>query len=790
MAAPKKTTTKKASTAKAGTKKATGKTAVTKKTTAKKAPDSKKIKFLVIVESPAKAKTLKKILGGNYQIKASVGHIRDLPKKKIGVDIKANFEPVYEVMADKVDVVEDLKAAAAKCETVYLAADPDREGEAIAWHTKALLQDSVKDIRRIEFNQITKNAILEAIDNPRQIDQDMVDAQQARRVLDRLVGYKLSPLLWKKINKGLSAGRVQSVAVRLICEREEEIEAFVPVEYWSIKVDLSCTDGTTETLTAELAKIDDKKAEIHNEAEATAIVNVLEKATYEVSAVKSRESHRKPLAPFITSTLQREASTRHGYSVKKTMQVAQKLYEGIDAGEGLTGLITYMRTDSTRIAPEAQEEAKEYIVNRYGKQYCPEEPRVYSKKGKGAQDAHEAIRPTSVTRTPSSLKPYLKEDQLKLYKIIWERFVASQMESAKIKTKTIEIVVENYLLRTSQSKVMFDGYMAAYKTEDDEAPEDKRIPDLEKGDVLKKEKVLPKQHFTEPPPRFNEASLVKAMEELGIGRPSTYAPTIGTIQTRGYVLKVEKALKPTLMGKAVNGALVKHFNDIVDSNFTANMEARLDQIAEHKLKWQDVIKDFYEPFEATLKKATDEMEKILVIAEGVNCPECGSPMSIKNSRWGTQFLGCTAYPECKSTMPLTDDQKPAPEDKPSDEKCLDCKGDMVIRYGRFGEYLACIDDACKAKRPIVKSTGVKCLKCKVGDIVEKKSRRGKIFYACDQYPKCEYALWNMPTGKQCPECDSMLVEKHLKRGSFHACSSKECKYTIEIDRPAEPTPAQ
>ncbi len=743
---------------------------------------SSKAKSLVIVESPAKAKTLKKILGANFQIKASVGHIRDLPQKKIGVDVKQNFEPVYEVMPDKSDIVEDLRAAAAKSDIVYLAADPDREGEAIAWHIAALLENDAKNIQRIEFHEITKNAILEAIKHPREIDQNRVNAQQARRILDRLVGYKLSPLLWKKVNKGLSAGRVQSVAVRLICEREEEIEAFVPVEYWTINCDLAAKKDEKVVFTADLARIDDKKPEIGSQEAADAVVNTLKTADYVVSDVKTRESQRKPLPPFITSTLQREASTRYGYTVKKTMQIAQKLYEGIDVGDGPVGLITYMRTDSTRISDEAQTEAKEYIVNRYGREYYPEEPRVYLKKGKNTQDAHEAIRPTDVTNSPEKVKSYLKDEQYRIYKIIWDRFVASQMESARIKTKTLEIAAANCLLRMSHSQVIFPGYMAVYKSDEDEAEkEGDRLPDLQKGDGIKLVKVNPKQHFTEPPPRFNEASLVKTMEELGIGRPSTYAPTIGTVQDRGYVIKEEKALKPTAMGKAVNKLLVEHFKDIVDVNFTANLENKLDEIADEKLPWRGVVKDFYDPFEATLEKASNEMEKVHVIAEGINCQNCGSPMAIKTSRWGSQFLGCTAYPECKTTMPLTKDQKPAPEDKPSDEKCVECGGEMVIRYGRFGEYLACTDDGCKARRPLVVKTDIGCPKCEKGEIVQKKSRRGKIFFGCDQYPKCDYALWNKPTGEKCPECDSMMTEKNLKKGTFHACSNKECKYTVEAE---------
>ncbi|MBK8189564.1 MAG: type I DNA topoisomerase [Vampirovibrionales bacterium] len=742
-------------------------------------------KSLVIVESPAKAKTLKKILGPNFQIKASVGHIRDLPQKKIGVDVKKDFEPVYEIMPDKADIVADLRSAAARCDTVYLAADPDREGEAIAWHIAALLKDEAKVIRRIEFHEITKNAILEAIQHPRDIDVNRVNAQQARRVLDRLVGYKLSPLLWKKVNKGLSAGRVQSVAVRLICEREAEIEAFIPEEYWTVACQLADAKDDALTFEAELAKVDGKKAALGNQEETDAVVARIKRAALAVSDVRTRESHRKPSPPFITSTLQREAATRYGFSVKKTMQVAQKLYEGIDVGEGPVGLITYMRTDSTRIADEAQAEAKDYILNQYGPSYYPSEPRLYLKKGKGAQDAHEAIRPTAVARKPQAIRDALSDDAYKLYKIIWSRFVASQMESASISTKTLEVDAGGCLLRTSHSHVTFPGYMAAYRGEDDaEGGEESRMPDLKAGDAVSLLNVKPTQHFTEPPPRFNEASLVKTMEELGIGRPSTYAPTIATVQDRGYVLKEDKALKPTPMGKAVNALLVEHFNDIVDVHFTANLETRLDDIADEKQAWKGVVRDFYGPFEATLEKASNEMQRVHVLADGVTCPNCSAPMAIKNSRWGSQFLGCTAYPECKTTLPMTGDKQPAPEDKPSEEPCPTCGALMVIRHGRFGPYLTCKAEGCKTNRPLVVKTGIRCLKCGQGDIVQKKSRYGKVFFGCDQYPKCDYALWNKPTGQTCPQCAAMLVEKNLKKGNFHACSSKECGYSVAIEAPS------
>lgn len=743
---------------------------------------------LVIVESPAKAKTLKKILGPRFQIKASVGHIRDLPEKKLGVDVENDFEPVYEVLSAKKELVDELREAAKRSDIVYLAADPDREGEAIAWHVSMLLNKPKEQVFRIEFHEITKKAILEAIDTPRQIDYARVDAQQARRILDRLVGYKLSPLLWKKVTKGLSAGRVQSVTVRLICEREEEIEAFVPVEYWTVAVDLNPPGKKDAILQANLVKIDDEKAELSNETDTNKVVDILKNNPYEVAALNTRESRRKAQAPFITSTLQRESSTRYGYTVKKTMQIAQQLYEGVDLGEGSEGLITYMRTDSTRVSDEARDIAREYIIKTYGKEFYPEEPNDYAKKTKkNVQDAHEAIRPTMIERTPESIRSYLSEEQFRLYKIVWDRFMASQMEAAKIKTKSAEIACKNLLLRASHSQVVFKGYMIVYKTEEDEESAGAVLPELEKGAKMTLVEVHPKQHFTEPPPRFNEASLVKTLEELGIGRPSTYAPTIGTVQDRGYVIKEDKALKPTALGRAVNKLLVEHFKDIVDVNFTANLETKLDEIADEHLPWRGVIRDFYEPFEATLKKASDEMEKVQVLIDGENCPDCGKPMAIKTSRWGSQFLGCTGYPECKKTKPLTKDQKPVPDDKPTDEKCEKCGGGMVIKYGRFGEYLKCQAEDCGNNQPIVVKTGIKCPKCGKGEVVQKKSKRGKVFFGCNQYPKCDQAFWNKPIEEKCPDCGQLLTEKVLKKGTVHACAdTKGCGFK----RDAEPAAAE
>lgn len=736
-----------------------------------------KEKNLVIVESPAKAKTIKKILGDTYQIKASVGHIRDLPVKKLGVNVKENFEPDYEIMPGKDKIVEELVKAAKESDKVFLAPDPDREGEAIAWHIASILDKPQKDLYRIVFNEITKSAILEAVKSPRAIDLDKVNAQQARRVLDRLVGYKISPILWTKVGKGLSAGRVQSVAVRLICEREQEVLAFVPVEYWTITAELAKLKSSSFFF-AELQKYKGQKLEIKNEEETQKILDVLNKADteFKVAKITTSERKRKPQAPFITSTLQREASTRLGYSVKKTMQIAQKLYEGIDLGSsGPVGLITYMRTDSTRIADEARDSAKDYIVNHYGKNYYPETPNVYAKKGKNTQDGHEAIRPTYIDKSPETVKQYLSNEQYRIYKLIWERFVASQMECASVKTVTVDIEAEGYEFKASTSKITFDGFLIVYDDREEEE-KNKSIPDLEKGDVLKLKNLLPKQHFTQPPPRYSEATLVKTLEELGIGRPSTYAPTIATIQERGYVLKEEKVLIPTPLGFAVNELMVKNFPEIVDVHFTAAMETKLDDIAEKSTDWKTVIGDFYTPFAEVLKNAKKNIEKVAVISEQV-CTECGKPMAIKTSRWGSQFLGCTGYPDCKTTMPLTKDLKPAPEDRPSDEVCEQCGSAMVIKYGRYGDYLACTNQDCKFRKKYAKKTGVKCPQegCD-GDIIQKKSRYGKIFYGCNKYPNCNFALWSEPTGDFCPKCNSMLVRKILKKGNKIACSSKECKY--------------
>jgi len=773
---------------------------------------------LVIVESPAKAKTISKILGKDFQVRASIGHVRDLPRNKLGVNVRKNFEPQYEIMHDKETVVAELRQLAQAADKVYLAPDPDREGEAIAWHLSELLDLPKGKLHRVAFNEITKDAVTQAMKKPRQIDHHLVDAQQARRVLDRLVGYKISPLLWRKVN-GRSAGRVQSVAVRIICEREEEVQNFKPVEYWSIKAELS-RNRAAQTFLAPLYKYKDKRVIaasekvsansffVENKKKAEEIVKKIEKETFIVSSLTEKSGKRQPQPPFITSTLQRDAATRLGYTVRKTMQVAQSLYEGVELGtQGPVGLITYMRTDSTRIAPEAQQEAAQYIKDRYGKDYCPDKPRIYVRKGKAnIQDAHEAIRPSHLDRTPESIRQYLTPDQMKVYKLIWERFVASQMSACELTTRTAEINAGDAIFRASSTDITFPGFSIVYAvtirptTEDNESADKNdnesdsadntdattSLPEgISKGEELKLKQLHNNQHFTQPPPRFNEASLVKTLEELGIGRPSTYAATVNTIVDRKYVERQNKALFPTKLGQAVNALLVEHFGGIIDVGFTAGMEAKLDEIEEDKVDWQGMLKEFYVPFGETLKKAQENMDKVLILSEH-KCPTCGKLMAIRSSRFG-QFLGCVDYPECKTKIALTKEGNPVPEDRPSDEKCRTCGSPMLIRYGRYGDYLACSAEGCEEKRPILKLTGVDCPRPGCGgQIIQKKSRMGKIFYGCSNYSsqKCETAYWYAPLlsggpkkgTNRCPQCDSILVFKTLKRGDQVACPNKTCGF--------------
>src|SRR5574344_1739085 len=726
------------------------------KKTTKATKTSSNGKSLVIVESPAKSKTIKKILGDSFTIEASFGHIRDLPPKVMGFDEKNGFEPTFVVIPEKKKVVTKLNEMAKKCDKVYLASDPDREGEAIAWHVRQVLKVPEEKIFRIEFNEITPKAVKYAVEHSRNIDMALVKAQQTRQILDKLVGFKISPVLWEKLrNYKLSAGRVQSVALRMICEREDEIEAFTPVEYWTIAVDL---DKNGTIVEAELSKYKDKKIEIPNEEEAQKIADFLSnKSTkYEVVKITEKETSRKPSAPFITSTLQREASSKLGYGVSKTMQIAQKLYEGIELESGAAGLITYMRTDSVRISDDAVAMANDFIIKNYGEEYYPSTPNNYVKAGKkNVQDAHEAIRPSYPERTPQSIKKYLTAEQYKLYKLIWERFMSSQMANAKVANTSVDIQAGDYTLKVGASRILFDGFLKVYaqtKDEDENENENelKSIPKFEKGEVLTCKKVNPNQHFTQPPPRFSEASLVKALEENGIGRPSTYASIITKIQTRKYVEKVEKALVPTPLGRTVSKQLVEHFKEIMDYKFTAGMEDKLDAIADKKAVWNKVLEDFYQPFIKTVDDAKKNMGNVNVESDVV-CPKCGRKMLVKNSRFGTQFLGCSGYPECKTTMPLSGEQ--IPESEKSDEKCEKCNLETVIKVGPYGKYLQCTNEECKNRKRIVVSTGVKCPNdgCE-GEIVERKSRFGKIFYGCSKYPDCDFVLWYPPTGEKCPTC--------------------------------------
>lgn len=758
----------------------------------------KKEKSLVIVESPAKSKTIRKILGDSFQIEASFGHVRNLLTKdpatqNLGFEIENHFQPKFEVIPGKQQVVKKLNDMAKKVDKIYLASDPDREGEAIAWHVRQILKVPDEKILRIVFNEITPKAVKHSVANPRSIDMDMVQAQQTRQILDKLVGYKLSPVLWKQIgNRNLSAGRVQSVALRMICEREEEIEAFVPQEYWSIHTDL---DKDGKVFEAELSKIKGKAVEktIKNSEEAQKIVDYLQTPDreFEVEKVTKKSMKRKPTAPFITSTLQRAASSKLGFGVQKTMQVAQKLYEGMEIDGTPVGLITYMRTDSVRVSDDAQAMAKDFILNNFGEKYYPETPNIYTKGKQNVQDAHEAIRPSYPERTPESIKQYLDNDQYRLYKLIWDKFMSSQMSNAEVANKSIEIKAGDYTLKAGTSKITFDGFLKLYNDADEQEKDaDAKIPDLEKGDKVSCKKVTPKQHFTQPPPRYNEASLVKALEEHGIGRPSTYATIITVIQTRKYVEKKDKSLHPTLLGRTVSKQLVSQFADIMDYKFTAGMETKLDQIADKKVIWNKVLEDFYTPFIVEVDKALQTGERVKIESK-VKCPNCGKAMVLRTSKFGTQFLGCSGYPDCKTMMSLnalSEETGEETENNASDvceEKCEKCSSDMIFKTGPYGKYMECTNEECRLRKPFRKSTGVKCPKCEQGMIVERKSKRGTVFFGCDKYPNCDFTLWNEPTGEECPECKSLLVKKVLKKGTVISCSSMKCGYKKEVEESAE-----
>jgi DNA topoisomerase-1 len=687
---------------------------------------------LVIVESPAKAKTIGKYLGSKFIVKASMGHIRDLPKSQIGVEVENDFNPKYITIRGKGSILKELRDASKKVKRVYLAADPDREGEAIAWHLAHYLDIDEKDACRVVFNEITKQAVKDAFKTPRPIDMDLVNAQQARRVLDRLVGYKISPLLWKKVKKGLSAGRVQSVAVKLIYDRENEIKAFIPEEYWSITANLLKDKAVFE---AKFHSVNGEKKELVSEADVKEVLSLMGGKKFVVGEVKEKERLRNPSPPFITSSLQQEAARKLNFRASKTMQIAQQLYEGVDLGkEGTVGLITYMRTDSPRISQLAQDEAKEYIVEKYGAKFMPDAPRVYTKKNANAQDAHEAIRPTSVLRSPDTVKAFTSKDQLRLYKLIWERFVASQMSSAILDTMTVDLADGPVTFRANGSKLKFPGFMKVYVEGNDDGTtdEDRLLPALVAGDQVKTAAMDPKQHFTQPPPRFTEARLVKTMEELGIGRPSTYAPTLETIQKRYYVAMEEKKFIPTELGELVVQLMEEFFPEILDAEFTANMEGDLDHVEEGTQNWVSVISDFYKSFEVRLNYAEEEMKEIEI------------------------------------------------KDEPSDEICDKCSSPMVYKMGRFGKFLACSGfPDCRNTKPIIKDTGVHCPKCADGLVVERRSKKGRMFYGCNQYPSCDYVSWDKPVEKPCPSCQAMMVEKRVRGEVQYHCTA--CTHTENVE---------
>ncbi|HOH88968.1 MAG TPA: type I DNA topoisomerase [Bacillota bacterium] len=683
---------------------------------------------LIIVESPAKVKTIKKFLSSSYKVEASMGHIRDLPKSQLGIDIENNFEPKYITIRGKGEITDKLRKEAKNCDKVYLATDPDREGEAISWHLANILNLNTREVSRIEFNEITKSAVTKALKNPRKLNFNLIDAQQARRVLDRLVGYKISPLLWKKVKKGLSAGRVQSVAVRLICDREDEIRTFVPREYWTLAAKLNDPD-TRKSFDAKFFGTENEKIEISSESEMEKILEALKGAKYTVKRIKTGEKRRNSPNPFITSTLQQEAYRKLGFTAKRTMMVAQQLYEGVDIkGEGTLGLVTYIRTDSVRISEEAKKDAAGYIMNKYGKSFLGGEIKQ-NKSGKKVQDAHEAIRPTSVYREPESIKDSLDKEQYKLYKLIWERYVASQMQAAVFDTVTADIEANGYIFKAYGSILKFPGFMSVYKESSDEKEEEEiSLPRLTEGQLLKLKKLEHKQHFTEPPLRYTEATLVKILEEKGIGRPSTYAPIISTILARGYVIRDKKFLVPTDLGEKVTGIMKEYFSDIVDAEFTANMEGKLDNIEEGEKDWVHVIREFYAPFEKTLKSAEEKVGKIEI------------------------------------------------QDEVSDVVCELCGRNMVYKQGRFGKFLACPGfPNCRNTKAIVESTGISCPKCS-GELIARKTKKGRKFYGCSKYPECSFVSWDEPVAEKCPECGSLIVKKYNKKGFEYKCINEACGY--------------
>ena len=797
-------------------------------------------KSLVIVESPAKAKTIGKYLGPQYIVKASLGHIKDLPKKNLAVAVEGDFRPDYQIIEGKKKLITELKQAAKKVDSIYLAADPDREGEAICQHLQEELDgDGTRQVYRVMFNEITQKAIRQAFEKPLTVNVHLVEAQQARRVLDRLVGYKISPLLWDKVRRGLSAGRVQTVALRLIVERERSIRAFEKREYWTIDVHLNAKKPPV--LKAQLVKRNDENVEIPDQATSDTIVAALDGVDYTVASVGTREKRRNPVAPFITSTLQQESARKLRFSVKRTMMLAQKLYEGVELGkEGAVGLVTYMRTDSTRVSNDALDEVRAFVAERFGGKYVPEKPNSYKSK-KDAQDAHEAIRPTSVARTPESLEKFIAEDELKLYRLIWMRFVASQMTPAVFDQTTIEVNApgvdgNQYRFRATGSVPKFDGFLAVYEEgkdqKDDEDEELKhKLPAVTEGEVLKFKLIEPEQHFTEPPPRFTEATLVKELEANGVGRPSTYAAILSTIQEREYVKKEGGKFSPTELGEIVTDLLVENFNHIFDVKYTARMEEELDEIEDGKIDWRQAMSEFYERLSDELEHAQRHMTDIKrmeeptdqvcekcgkpmvikwgrhgkfiactgypectntreILPEGAveegedeYCENCGRPMVLKKGRFG-QFYACSGYPDCKTTKKIGETQQ-RKADQLLDELCPNCGSQLSLKYGRFGEFISC-SNYPKCKFVKQKTIGVKCPNCSEGEIVERRSKRGKTFYGCNRYPECDFVAWNKPIPEPCPECGNpYLLEKWLKSGPVAQCPNAECKYKRDLPKPEE-----
>jgi DNA topoisomerase-1 len=738
---------------------------------------------LVVVESPTKVKTIQKYLDGKFIVKASMGHVRDLPKSQLGVDPKKNFKPKYVISPAKQKVLEDLKKAAEKSEALYVATDPDREGEAIGWHLAQELAVDKKKVYRITFNEITERAVKAAFTKPGKIDMHKVDAQQARRVLDRLVGYSLSPLLWDKVQRGLSAGRVQSVAVRLIVDREREIGVFVPVEYWSLHARLSAKHPPE--FEATLREVAGEKASLTTEDETRALVARLDGQRFVVRSVTRGERRRNPAPPFITSTLQQDAGRKLGFSAKKTMTVAQQLYEGIELGdEGAVGLITYMRTDSVRIAQEAQAEARRWATERLGAEYLPDAPPTYKSRG-SAQEAHEAIRPSDVNREPKAVARFLTKDQLALYRLVWERFLASQLMPAVYDTVAADVVAGDCVFRAQGQTLKFKGFTAVYveSREDDETAADdeadRAMPVLEEGEVLTLHGLDPKQHFTQPPPRYTEASLIKALEELGIGRPSTYASILGTIiNDRGYVRRERRTLFPTELGIAVTDKLLPFFSDIMNVEFTAQMEGELDKVEEGELSWVDTIKEFYEPFKRDLARAKKEMgSEKAGVPIGEACPECGGDLLERRGRFG-KFIACSNYPDCKYKRNLPGSERA--EDQPTDEICPTCGKPMVIKHGRFGKFIACSGyPDCKTTKPV--TLGIACPQtgC-AGQLVERRSRKGRTFYGCSAYPACSFVVWQRPVAEPCPKCGATFLTERVARGrQVRTCVREGCDYKQE-----------